>query len=292
MADYPNPPGSETSPLRGPLRVVLIVCAMAFLVAMQSGTAMYYVGSAVFWFPLLVLGLSWVVFAYTYWAYMRRDPASMLASVALDNLFESGRYEEAERESLYLLESRNRGAMLNARCTLIKVDIRKQRFELAARRLGELALMKGVPVSVVALLNAQLHAVASELDVAEKFFDEATELASKVDESELLLTRTLIENRRGAYKLIAEMRLEEWFMAEGAGSPATMRQLRVLRAFAMKNLPGVPPADEIQMLLAGARPCKPGEYDFLAARLPKLKTFLVESGLSKAVEPLRQAVKP
>jgi hypothetical protein len=292
MADYRTTSAPEASPFRGPLRFLIFIFVLALAIGLQSGTLMYYIGSAVFWFPAVLLALSWIIFAYLYWAHMRQDPANALASDALTHLFESGRLDEAERESLYLLESRNRGAEWNARRTLIRVDIRKQRFELAARRLGELAQIKGVPGGAVALLNAQLHAISSELEVAERNYDEATELATKQDESDLLLTRTLIENRRGAYKLIAEMRLEEWFLAEGAGSPATMRQLRVLRAFAMKNLPGTEHADEIQMLLAGARPCKPGEYDFLAVRLPELKAFLVEAGLSKTAEPLRQTVKP
>ena len=60
-----------------------------------------------------------------------------------------------------------------------------------------------------------------------------------------------------------------------------MKRLRVLRAFAIKNVPPTPQNQEqMQTLLAGARPFRPGEFDYLAAKWPELKTFLIESGLS------------
>jgi len=62
-----------------------------------------------------------------------------------------------------------------------------------------------------------------------------------------------------------------------------MRRLRVLRGFAYSRLPPAEANDgEMQRMLGGARPFHPGEYDFLAAKLPGTCKRRPKKGVNKA----------
>jgi tetratricopeptide (TPR) repeat protein len=138
-------------------------------------------------------------------------------------------------------------------------------------------------VSILAV-HAEHQALLGELAGAEQSYDQAIELGNRARKGELVYVEALLRLRRAAYKLVADMPDEEWYCAEGSLSAPGMKRMRVLRAFAIRNLPPAqqsPKAqDDLQALLAGARPCVPGEYDYLATRWPELKSFLVESGLA------------
>jgi tetratricopeptide (TPR) repeat protein len=168
-----------------------------------------------------------------------------------------------------------------------RLFIEQQRFVDALVILEKLLDEKSpsVDFSVAVLAaHAEHQALAGDLQLGEQSYDRAVELAAPARKGSLLYVETLMRLRRGAWKLVTEMPDAEWFSAEGALSAVGMKRMRVLRAFAIRSLPPAQQSakapEEIQSLLAGVRPCRPGEFDFLATRWPELKSFLVESGLA------------
>jgi hypothetical protein len=74
-----------------------------------------------------------------------------------------------------------------------------------------------------------------------------------------------------------------WHGAEGMTGAFQMRSLRLLRAFALTQLDGGDSgahAGEIRSLLEGARPSRPGEFDYLCGAWPEYRAFLAAHGFT------------
>lgn len=72
-----------------------------------------------------------------------------------------------------------------------------------------------------------------------------------------------------------------WDELERATSGDRVRGFRVLRAFAAEQVGGALAAQAGE-LLAGARPCRPGEYAWIGARWPEMARYLAASGFDAA----------
>jgi tetratricopeptide (TPR) repeat protein len=160
----------------------------------------------------------------------------------------------------------------------------QQNYDEAKSALAKLSADKNLDADFrlsVDQIRAEVYAIVGDLELAEKVYDQAASRISPARRGQLALANLLIHLRRGAFKHVVEMPDEEWYCAEGAFGQASMKRLRVLRAFAMNNLPPTPQTrEQIQSYLAGVRPFRRGEFDYLAAKWPELNAFIVEAGLS------------
>jgi tetratricopeptide (TPR) repeat protein len=288
-----DPPRSSTTPLARFI-VIFIIIGFVGSLFLTTPTALTYFDpkGMVFWMPIILLIATWIVIGAGVMAFTRRQKTFLEANDSALALMESGRYTEAEAALQKLLRRMPREAIL--RYNMAILCMRQGHFQRAFGILGELPRSAGkLREFLIPVAYASLHALASELDVAEQAYDEASDLVNNERQGMLAVTRAVLALRRGAYKIVAEMPQDEWFAAEGVGPAGHMRRLRILRAFAIFKLP---PADrneksdaEMQQMLSGSRPFHPGEYDFLAAKLPELRAFLVEQSLSR---PAAQAALP
>ncbi len=121
-------------------------------------------------------------------------------------------------------------------------------------------------------------AIKGDLDAAERWQREAHAAVAPSKRGSLLVLDALIACRRGRYvEAIAQVE-RDWALAEGGLNAAQLRGVRLLRAFALEQTGGE--ADEIASLIAGAKPFRTGEQDYLAGSWPEFRAFLVKHGFS------------
>ena len=291
--DFDPPRSSTTSLVR--MIVIFIIVGFVGSLFLTTPTALMYFQPVglVFWMPMILLIATWIVIGALAMAATRRNKPLLDGGDNALALMESGRFAESETAFQKLIRRAPREPML--RYNLAILCMRQGQFQRAFGILGELPRTSlKLRDFMLPVAYASLHALSSELEVAEQAYDEASDAVSSERQGMLAAARCVIALRRGAFKIVAEMPQAEWFAAEGVGPAGHMRRMRVLRAFAIFKLPATDKSEsETQQMLAGARPFHPGEFDFLAAKLPELRTFLIEQGFSQpaAAAPQPSAVK-
>jgi hypothetical protein len=134
-----------------------------------------------------------------------------------------------------------------------------------------------------ALLSAIAIACAIKGDVAEaeRWQGLAHDQAGSARAGALVLMETYIGLRCGRYAVVVKDAEANWAKAEACLLGTQMQALRVLCAFGLANINQESVHDErIRQFLAGARPCRPGQFDYLAIHWPEFRAFLVEHGFA------------
>jgi hypothetical protein len=118
-----------------------------------------------------------------------------------------------------------------------------------------------------------------ELDAAEQWLEEGEKRRKyehlKMGEG----IRAHLMARRHRYREAVEFLNANWRAIEGSTQADQMRPIRLLKALCLQRTE--PESEEIPVLLAGAKPFRPGEYDYLGTRWPEFQSFLGEKGFSR-----------
>ena len=129
---------------------------------------------------------------------------------------------------------------------------------------------------------ALCYAIQGNLEAAEQWQMLAHEHLPPEKSGMLLVTDVLIGVRRDRYAVMVKDAEAAWLGAEGYLLPASMRGLRLLCAFALAYLnAGGAHTEQIRQYTEGAKPCRPGEFDYLAAQWPEFRTFLINNGFAE-----------
>jgi hypothetical protein len=90
--------------------------------------------------------------------------------------------------------------------------------------------------------------------------------------------KAMLMARRHQYLQAIEQLNTNWRAIESATQADQMRNIRLLKAMCLAQTD--PQHEEISTLVAGAKPFRPGEYDYLGSRWPEFQNFLGAHGLS------------
>lgn len=128
---------------------------------------------------------------------------------------------------------------------------------------------------------AAAYAMQGEIETAERWQGLAHDHVTPARSGLLLLMDVYLGARAGRGEVVVKDAEANWVNAAGVLLGAQMQAVRVLCAFALsvKNPNGVHDA-KLRQFLAGARPCLPGQFDYLAVNWPELRAFLTENGLA------------
>lgn len=126
------------------------------------------------------------------------------------------------------------------------------------------------------------HALVGDLPAAEAWMAKADERRSAMGlisvPAMMAFTRAVVDCRSGRAADAARMLDEGWVEYEGVLTGATLRPMRIVRAFAIAAS-GPRSAGLAEAVLATARPAYPGEYDFLGVAWPEMASFLAAHGI-------------
>ncbi|HEY3321599.1 MAG TPA: hypothetical protein VGP72_14110 [Planctomycetota bacterium] len=132
---------------------------------------------------------------------------------------------------------------------------------------------------------AMIAALRGRLEDAERLQTRAHTNAPAIGGGPLLLMDVLIGARRERHAVILKDAEDVWMRVEKSLSISEFKALRLLCAFAWVHLPPSPENEsKIQELLAGARPFRPGEFDYLVGSWPDLRAFLTDHGFCGEVQ--------
>jgi tetratricopeptide (TPR) repeat protein len=151
--------------------------------------------------------------------------------------------------------------------------------------LGSKSALKGIE-AIITRMRCDLaicHACNGDLDAAEQAQARAHDRAAADTHGALLLMDVLIGLRRGRPAFVLKDAEAGWLRAEGSLSPHQVKALRLLSAFGHSQLPDAPAhAEHIEQMLAGVRPFRPGEFDYLVGNWPEFRAFLERNGFVAA----------
>jgi hypothetical protein len=156
---------------------------------------------------------------------------------------------------------------------------------LAAFAAAERALRprgRGLLAGLVAGSIALCDALLGDLDAAEAWSMAArARLTRPGHPSRLhLVAEALVLGRSGRDEAAARRLAECWGEIELTTSADLMRGVRLVRAYAVERAGGT--AGEVEALLAGARPFRPGEYAWLSAGWKEMEVWLALKGFAPA----------
>lgn len=206
-------------------------------------------------------------------------------------LLAAGRLDEAERAFSDLVQRSERfpryRALFLANVGVCRLrrgdDARALAYLSAAEQSGWLqkssAVTDAYPQVLIAL--ALCHANHGRLDEAARWQERARAHVSAARRGLLTPLDAALAARRGAHEEVVALTAVGWSAAEGVLGSVQMRGLRLLRAFALGQLPPTAErADEARSLVEGARPSQHGEFDHLCGEWPAFRAFLVEHGFT------------
>jgi hypothetical protein len=183
-----------------------------------------------------------------------------------------------------MAQSRVRSVRALARHNLASTLFAESKLELATaalialHRSGDLARAPFLQSRSAAAL-AECYALAGNLDVAAQWLDEAERLKQRVDDprslaGQMRLIRAVIACRRGQPDDAARSLEAEWHALEQGLTGATLRPLRLVRAFAL-SLAGSPRDDgAVARQLDPLRDGRPGSLRYLTVAWPELAAFM------------------
>lgn len=151
----------------------------------------------------------------------------------------------------------------------------------AAEQSGQLLTTYPAAHAATASLIATCLALQGDLTAARRWLEEALRRSGGTAMSMSLLAEVIVLCREGHFGAAAKIIDSRWREAEQAGA-WVMKALRLLKAFALRELDPVAHERGIYVALAGMKPWWRGELDGLAASWPKLADFMTERGLSTA----------
>ena len=128
-------------------------------------------------------------------------------------------------------------------------------------------------------LLATCHALLGDVPAGRQWLEECWRLQGEERDELLLLPEILLLCREGDFRAVEETLRRRWREAEAAGA-ATMKQLRLLWAFALERLGPAASEAARSEALAAVEPFRPGDFDALAVRWPELRAFLEARGLA------------
>jgi hypothetical protein len=124
--------------------------------------------------------------------------------------------------------------------------------------------------------RALYHAVLGNLPEAERATREARSLMTAARAAATMLTHdAVIAARAGRFADVVALT-----GTSDAVARLQLKLLRLLRAWALTNTGGS--ADDVRVLVDGARPVTAGELRYVTAHWPEFRTFLVAQGLGEA----------
>ena len=127
---------------------------------------------------------------------------------------------------------------------------------------------------------ARCYAIKGSMDKAEVIQSKAHDLIAPPREGRLLLLDMIIACRRNRFDAAVHDADARWISAEGSLTPADMKSVRMLRAFAIHMKNGTAIDVEIKAALEGIRPFRPGQFDYLSCEWRELNDFLRTWGLT------------
>jgi hypothetical protein len=235
--------------------------------------------------------------------------AGMCAALVGLVLYGSRAMREAREESDAALSLLARGALSEARARFEKmerlrwmgggfVEVARYYFAVVTMRLGDLdgaierftklQRSSGLNVEGGALACVQLGvclALSGDLPAAEAWLAEAEKRASRVVSSrlhadqQLSFARVLYDCRRGASADAARTLQSRWRELEASLTGEGIRPWRVLHGFALASSSGPREAAQVEPLLSPLKGGPPGEFAWLGARWPEMKSFLAAYSL-------------
>jgi hypothetical protein len=138
-------------------------------------------------------------------------------------------------------------------------------------------------VGLLASGIAQAHATRGDVAAAASWARIAHANIGEARRGVLVALDMLIAARTGQWQHVDEVAAAGWALAEAAVPASSMRAIRLVRAFAIANLP---PSQErgamIELMLSGARPPQPHDYRGLAMWWPEYAAFLASAGFGPA----------
>lgn len=139
------------------------------------------------------------------------------------------------------------------------------------------------PVLLTAIALA--HAVKGDTETAERWQGLAHDQVTPARAGLLLPLDLYLGIRAGRYEIVVKDAEAIWADAAGCLPGSQIQALRVLCAFGLScaNRNGTYD-DRIRCFLDGARPCRPGQLDYLALKWPELRAFLEANDLSAKLE--------
>jgi hypothetical protein len=121
-------------------------------------------------------------------------------------------------------------------------------------------------------------ALFGHLDSADLWLAEAEQRQEPSSAALLALPFAVIGCRRGRADEVARKLQNRWHDLESGLTGEYLRPLRVVRALALLES-GPRAGGALEAILDGARPFRPGEYDYLGRRWPEMERFLTTQGL-------------
>lgn len=129
---------------------------------------------------------------------------------------------------------------------------------------------------------ALCDALLGDLEAAEAWSLEARRRVQRPGHANRLhlVAEAVALERRGHDEAAARRLAEGWGEIELTTSADLMRGIRLIRAYVVERAGGTP--GEVEALLAGARPFRPGEYAWLAGGWKELEVWLALKGFAPA----------
>jgi hypothetical protein len=223
-----------------------------------------------------------IVGSFAYWmvTWRRFAAANTVAIGAL------GRGDHATARAAFTRWASSRNLVIRgvARHNLGWTLILEGRLEEAARLLEDTAehltraLVRAELLPTTRVDAALCHALLGDLDRAEVWCAAAQQPVKCAPglsfHGMLALTRSILECRRGNAE-VARVTIEHaWTEQEANMSGASLRLLRVMRAFACAAVEAPRNQGIVERLLVDLKPRYPGELAFLGNRWPEMATFL------------------
>jgi hypothetical protein len=168
---------------------------------------------------------------------------------------------------------------------LAATEVRKGNLERAIQLYGSVAKGNAFKRTnpqmnqMLPFVLAHAYVLYGELDAAEVWLDEGEKRRKLAHLRFGDGVRAMLMARRHQYRAAVEQLNENWRAIESATQADQMRNIRLLKAMCLAQ--SDPESEEIATLVAGAKPFKPGEYDYIGTRWPEFQAFLGERGFSR-----------
>jgi hypothetical protein len=174
--------------------------------------------------------------------------------------------------------------------------IGRRHLALSAYNLGIVALREGQSAGALAYLGAAerirarslraavastaaiVYGLRGELEPAEAWLAVARERRPPLDETATVFPQVILRVRQGRMAEAVDLIAACWATVERTVTGHELRVLRLVSAFAIDSVGLAEGAEAIGQMFAGARPFRPGEYDYLVRSWPELGRFLAAAG--------------
>lgn len=254
--------------------------------------AFFFVFGTVFallWFSASLLPVFLLVTAYFARTFFRR--ASYAGAVRQNqeavNLLNSGRVEEAAAIFDRLTESERQtpahAVYVFNRAVAFMLQGRPRRaYSLFNAVLQSRAFYHGFSNSYLPLLHIEMAtclALVDDVREAHSHRDHANNALQEGERGRIVFLNALLLVRSGDFVAADDLIRRRWRQAESLLRVPTLKGLRLLHAFALRQL-GRQRSPEFAALVHGVHPCRRGDFQWICAEWPEFKAFLEEQQLA------------